>query len=1779
MRKVENRILSFILSLGVLLSSVPAVVKAEIKSSEDFESYSSISEVKGSGKFISTNNNAELELCKEELGETTNQYLKASGTGVQAVTNEILPDGTSLISMRIKFSGNNQQLVLRSSKEALYLLNVDAVNKIRLLNDASKTLGLTEDTWYRFSMIADTDKKVVSATITNETTNETVSNTKTFSGDAANQLVEDAHLRFKINSGSVGIDDVVCNIPAQASFEQKGKILCVRPELTFVTNCDTPLTAENILINGESGYISTVVQEEEGRYRAFLARPLDKGTVYTVSLSNYKNAEGLETNFIPSEFQTRDSGLTMTKNGDVYIIKNELESEETAVAAGIFLDNGAVKEWDFERISLKGGKELEFSMPGADNVILMNNLTQRIPYEIFTTGDERYEHGENGGLLEFTYDEKSFTLRCAGISPEGEGRHIIAAVIGNSSSNTDLDSATKEEVKKAIVYIRGFITDAEGAYSFNTLSAFKTDRYKIKISGGSDTEKTESEEIPMTNPKDADDLCRSVNTAQSVKAVEDALTEYSYVLDVDFELLNNMEDKSFIYSYVFERKNEKPYTSAGAVSSDMRTAAVIYAINKANDEEAGRLVDVYSAQIGFEESSVYPMWTELDTNKASVIKKIHNREYSAAKDFLNMLEKYTLYAVIQTTQRYATVTQIIDDYYELLGISLTKYEKIGAQSYVAKQMINKEYDDTNFANAFNEYVDAYERQNSGKNTISSGTKDEILKLPTVSSENKEVELKPVEPTKTTQSFNDLDTVSWAKDAIIALNQAGIISGYSDGSFRPNQTITREEFVTLLVRCFDFKDSSAECDFEDVPEDAWFRQYVAYAKSSGITDGISAVQFGTGSYITRQDMCVMVYRAINKLNIEMERGEKKEFSDSDSIAPYAAEAVSALSEIGIISGLGNEFAPEKYSTRAEVARVLYEIYKINETEADLPNSGEKAVSEIEKGLVNALGMFVLEEEGDRVITRKEFAGEVAKLIGFGELATTTEEITEYDDVDRFTENGAAIVYLLKSNIMAGYKDNLFGPDDAINSHDAVSTVAKALGYGAELSDSEKIYQAAIGHGLPSMEDKELSYSDAVHLFYEALYCKTPRNSTTTTLSTPIECIFKIYEGIGTVTATEITSLDGSKVASSGSIRIDNREYISKDFSQYLGYRVKYYYREDSFGDYELVYVYPKDCKVLDIAAEEIEGFQSRKLTYKREEGKLKSVNIPLSADVIYNQEAFPNYGDEVFMPKAGNIRLIDTGNGYDTVFIEEYSSGVVTRISKEQDTLYFEGGSSLPIEDVDYLYIEDASAKAHTIEDIKEGMVVSYMISKGKKVIRLILSDATIEGTIQTVETDSKKVVTDGGEYRISPDFQPNMDILKVGTPLYMYLDYKGLIVMAKTGENQTYKLGYLIKTYPDEADDIYVRLLTQDNELQNLLCKNEINIDGKPVPCDTIKAELCSGGGSEAQLIRYKLDNTGKISWIETAVNRDNYTGLIADTADKQQLYIDTKTNSAMIFKSGINTFSGKCMVDDATAVFFVQTDTSRTDKLNFHSGNIGMLTNDKSYKFISYRTDSFGASVDAVVIIDDDNMDQIGSSTPLSVVTKVYQGLNEDDEAVTYISLIKQNKELAYELAKNVTITDAQGKSSYTQAGASIPYMPAEGDTIRYAINGEGKIAKIQIMVDCNRGILTSASNPNDNNYGGSQFHYILAKAYDYNEGVLSLCKSIEPQTMKKFDMEMYRQVSSVPITICEKIWGKIVVRTATAEDIKTYRQVKDECSTVLIVSRYGTPQSLVIYDSNVLN
>ena len=115
----------------------------------------------------------------------------------------------------------------------------------------------------------------------------------------------------------------------------------------------------------------------------------------------------------------------------------------------------------------------------------------------------------------------------------------------------------------------------------------------------------------------------------------------------------------------------------------------------------------------------------------------------------------------------------------------------------------------------------------------------------------------------TNSYTDVPADSWLNNAISTLSNMGIIDGYADGSFRPDAPITRAEFTKIAVSFFEYADYVYENTFTDVRSGSWYTQFIAAAVEIGLIEGYPDGTFRPDNYITRAEACTIVNRTLNR----------------------------------------------------------------------------------------------------------------------------------------------------------------------------------------------------------------------------------------------------------------------------------------------------------------------------------------------------------------------------------------------------------------------------------------------------------------------------------------------------------------------------------------------------------------------------------------------------------------------------------------------------------------------------------------------------------------------------------------------------------------------------------------------------------------------------------------------------------------------------------------------------------------------------------------------------
>lgn len=177
--------------------------------------------------------------------------------------------------------------------------------------------------------------------------------------------------------------------------------------------------------------------------------------------------------------------------------------------------------------------------------------------------------------------------------------------------------------------------------------------------------------------------------------------------------------------------------------------------------------------------------------------------------------------------------------------------------------------------------------------------------------------------QSSKTFGDI-TSHWAKSAIDLLASKLIITGTSDTAFSPSQAVTRAEFAALITRSLGLATVSSGTTFSDVNSGAWYADAVHTAAAAGLITGYTDGSFMPNSPITRQEMAAILSKAMKYTgkSLNSDPAALAKFSDAASLPAWSQAAVAEIAAEGIIQGLPDgSFAPQKSATRAEAATML------------------------------------------------------------------------------------------------------------------------------------------------------------------------------------------------------------------------------------------------------------------------------------------------------------------------------------------------------------------------------------------------------------------------------------------------------------------------------------------------------------------------------------------------------------------------------------------------------------------------------------------------------------------------------------------------------------------------------------------------------------------------------------------------------------------------------------------------------------------------------------------
>lgn len=499
----------------------------------------------------------------------------------------------------------------------------------------------------------------------------------------------------------------------------------------------------------------------------------------------------------------------------------------------------------------------------------------------------------------------------------------------------DLGDYTENDYESQTDAIQYFdmVYPVNGKYSFDVPMYDSTDgigggNYRFVVTVGDERTYNDLYPFYFNNVKlsviDTINLADEITTAM----VEDAYQKYGLNI---IDLYKNGNKSGIVTSLTTLKNNMSNHQFERDVNKfdlTLRHAALLSAYNSSSESLlVNDGVLLYADLLGVEEELFWEDY--MDCIKESGKEKLHQnligKSYSNIEEISSYLRELVAYYGLTSNKvngfgHMDTFFSNYEDVYTEYGFKLNKLTSKNKNTVYSKLSDVNTSDLSQLASKFNKFVGEKENDGGG----SSGSSSSGGGTSFYPSAEGNLYITPE------IGFDDIASVEWANTAIMTLVEKDVIKGKANRVFAPNDYVTRAEFLKMLLLALEITGSGSETEFSDVAGH-WGKDYVSIAYQNGIAMGITENLFEPDGIITREMGAVFASRALKNRGVSPEK-DSVIFADDTQISDYAKESVYSLKLAGIISGIGNnEFNPKGTMTRAEAAKMIYEVMIYSEGE--------------------------------------------------------------------------------------------------------------------------------------------------------------------------------------------------------------------------------------------------------------------------------------------------------------------------------------------------------------------------------------------------------------------------------------------------------------------------------------------------------------------------------------------------------------------------------------------------------------------------------------------------------------------------------------------------------------------------------------------------------------------------------------------------------------------------------------------------------------------------------
>lgn len=797
-----------------------------------------------------------------------------------------------------------------------------------------------------------------------------------------------------------------------------------------------------------------------------------------------------------------------------------------------------------------------------------------------------------------------------------------------------------------------------------------------------------------------------------------------------------------------------------------------------------------------------------------------------------------------------------------------------------------------------------------------------------------------------------------------------------------------------------------------------------------------------------------------------------------------------------------FADEDTAGEAE-AVVTEEQVESGGTFSDV-SSKEKYATAV--NVLNKLGVIGGYEDGTfkpmNNVTRAEFSAMLLRALGMGQAVTPTSPSFPDVPTDFW---GAGVIEAAKSlNIIGGYEDGTFRPNNNVSYEEALTMIVRAIGYenyspitdvwySTYVTTAQRlgITKNAVGNvGLPATR------SCIAQFIYDTLEVKTRENDTISE-KTVMEEYLGLIKDEGIIASNGYTSLDSPDVnLKDNEIKIRNkRTGISEvfrvdnidEYSDILGETITYYYKDNTSTGYKDVVFYTikstTSSVTVDAGSIEPDESDSATLAYYKTESASTTTGLKLDSDnvVIYNGKLYGNtaaqssFGIDM-IPVIGSIKLVntDSDSDYDILFIDSYEIYAVSSVTSSTytvtDKVTVSTGKTIvldPTDDDQIINFTNTNGDKLSFSSISKNKTICVKESNdnnGTKMYTVIIVSNQVSGEVKAISSSGCTVGTKTYKYSDAAPWKNGAGDLaepEKGSSYTFFLDMNGDIVAhtkdatAAASSSYGYIMSYAKEKSGLEESPVILYILTQSGTKVRIPMYKNTKINGTKIGEDYGRAidmleetaeyqSRANDDGSARQLIKYTTrvsDGTTVLDTIVTVTDEtSNDTSGGDAVSDTLRMYGSITSENSATYTSSSKVFKSGGNSIYLGSAVIFVIPEKMADTDGYRKGSSSDFKNGKPYKIEAFDI-STTKNAKVIVLYGGSGVTEVDYTTPVFRIESVADEYNDDKEE----SMLKVN---GYENGSETEV-------SYWVSSDSKELVEAldEGDFVRFGTDGDGYV------------------------------------------------------------------------------------------------------------------------------